>query len=110
MNLLHTKSISDDPSRLIRCAKYASRLDFNISSNSLKQSQETVKKWPWKISETYQKMIFPPALGIRIRMELAEIYKHDNLNNVISIIHKWEIISILNENIKVDKRLSLIHI
>ena len=26
------------------------------------------------------------------------------MNNVISIIHKWEIISILNENIKVDER------
>ena len=84
--------------------KYASRLDFNISNNSLKQSQETVRQWPWKSSETHQQMIYPPALGIRIRMELAEIYKHDNLNNVISIIHKWEIISILNENIKVDKR------
>ncbi|MCR8539605.1 MAG: CCA tRNA nucleotidyltransferase [Prochlorococcus marinus CUG1439] len=104
LNLLHSNSISDDPSRLIRCAKYASRLDFNISRNSLKQSQETVKQWPWRSSATHQKMIFPPALGIRIRMELAEIYKHDNLNNVISIIDKWEIISILNENIKVDKR------
>ncbi len=103
LNLLHSNSISDDPSRLIRCAKYASRLDFNISNNSLKQSQETVRKWPWKSSESHQKTIFPPAIGIRIRMELAEIYKHDNLNNVISIIHKWEIISILNENIKVDK-------
>ena len=104
MNLLHSNSISDDPSRLIRCAKYASRLDFNISNNSLKQSQETVRQWPWKSSETHQKMIYPPALGIRIRMELAEICKHDNLTNVISIIHKWEIISILNKNIKVDKR------
>ncbi len=104
LNLLHSNSISDDPSRLIRCAKYASRLDFNISNNSLKQSQETVRQWPWKSSETHQKMIYPPALGIRIRMELAEICKHDNLTNVISIIHKWEIISILNKNIKVDKR------
>ena len=104
LNLLHNKSISDDPSRLIRCAKYASRLDFNISNNSLKQSQKTVKEWPWKSSATHQKIIFPPALGIRIRMELANIYKYDNLNNVISIIHKWEIISILNKNIKVDKR------
>jgi len=103
LHLLHSKSISDDPSRLIRCAKYSSRLDFNISNDSLKQSQETVRKWPWKSSETYQKMIYPPALGIRIRMELAEIYKYDNLNNVISIIHKWGIISILNENIKVDR-------
>jgi len=104
LNLLHSNSISDDPSRLIRCAKYASRLDFNISNHSLKQSQETVRQWPWKSSKTHQKMIYPPALGIRIRMELAEICKHDNLTNVISIIHKWEIISILNENIKVDKR------
>ncbi len=104
LNLLHSNSISDDPSRLIRCAKYASRLDFNISDNSLKQSQETVRHWPWKSSETRQNMIFPPALGIRIRMELAEIYKNDNLNNVISIIHKWKITSIINENIKVDKR------
>ncbi len=104
LNLLHSNSISDDPSRLIRCAKYASRLDFNISNNSLKQSQETVRQWPWKSSETHQKMIYPPALGIRIRMELAEICKYDNLTNVISIIHKWGVISILNENIKVDKR------
>ena len=79
-------------------------LNFNISNNSLKQSQETVRKWPWKSSETHKKMISPPALGMRIRMELAEIYKHDNLNNIISIINKWEIISILDENIKVDKR------
>ena len=64
LNLLHSNSISDDPSRLIRCAKYASRLDFNISNNSLKQSQETVRQWPWKSSETHQKMIYPPALGI----------------------------------------------
>ena len=37
-------------------------------------------------------------------MELAEICKHDNLTNVISIIHKWETISILNKNIKGDKK------
>jgi len=104
LNLLHNNSISDDPSRIIRCAKYASRLGFNISNNSLKQSQETVRKWPWKSSGTHEKMIFPPAIGIRIRMELAEIYKYDNLNNVVSKIYKWGIISILNENIKVDNR------
>ncbi len=104
LNLLHSHSISDDPSRLIRCAKYAARLDFNISNNSLKQSQETVRQWPWKSPKTHRKMISPHALGIRIRMELAEIYKYDNLNNVISIINKWKIISILNENINVDKR------
>jgi len=104
LSLLHKNSISDDPSRIIRCAKYASRLGFNIANNSLKQLQETVRKWPWECSENHEKMIFPPALGIRIRMELAEIYKYDNLRNVVYIINKWGIISILNEHIKVDKR------
>ena len=37
-------------------------------------------------------------------MELAEIYKYDNLNKVVSIIQKWGIISILDVNIQVDKR------
>ncbi|WP_288261777.1 CCA tRNA nucleotidyltransferase [uncultured Prochlorococcus sp.] len=106
LNLLHNNSISDDPSRIIRCAKYASRLGFNISNNSLKQSQESIKQWPWECAVTNEKMIFPPALGIRIRMELAEIYRYDNLINVVSIIHKWGIISILNKNIQVDKRFS----
>jgi len=104
LNLLHNNSISDDPSRIIRCAKYASRLGFNISQNSLKQSQETVRQWPWGNSENNKKIIFPPGLGIRIRMELAEINKYDNLKSVVSIIHKWEIISIINENIKFDER------
>ena len=104
LNLLHENSISDDPSRIIRCAKYASRLGFDISNNSLKQFQETVKRWPWECSRTNEKMIFPPAIGIRIRMELSEIYKYDNLQNIVSIIHRWGIISILNEDIQVDKR------
>ena len=104
LHLLHENSISDDPSRLVRCAKYASRLGFNISSESLKQSQETVKKWPWEISGNQEKIIFPPAIGIRIRMELAEIYKYDNLEEIISILSKWRIISILNENIQVNKK------
>ena len=35
LHLLHKNSIKDDPSRLLRCAKYASRLNFQISQQSL---------------------------------------------------------------------------
>ena len=104
LHLLHEKSIEDDPSRLIRCAKYATRLGFNIANNSLKQSQETVKEWPWESSKNQEKIVFPPAISIRIRMELAEIYKYDNLSKIISTLKKWEIISILNESILVDAK------
>lgn len=104
LHLLHENSIADDPSRLIRCAKYATRLGFNISRESLKQSQETVSKWPWKTSKNQDKIIFPPAISIRIRMELSEIYKYDNLTKIISLLAKWEIISILNKSIQVDNK------
>ena len=33
-------------------------------------------------------------------MELSEIYKYDNLKKVISLLEKWEIISILNKKIQ----------
>ena len=102
LHLLHKDSIKDDPSRLIRCAKYASRLDFKISKQSLKQSQETVCKWPWDRVHNQEKNIFPPGISVRIRMELSEINKHDKLTKIISILHQWEIISILNKNIQVN--------
>ncbi len=104
LHLLHENSIADDPSRLIRGAKYATRLGFNISRESLKQSQATVSKWPWKTSKNQDKIIFPPAISIRIRMELSEIYKYDNLKKVITLLEKWEIISILNKSIQVNNQ------
>ena len=104
LNLLHENSIADDPSRIIRCAKYATRLGFNIARESLKQSQATISKWPWKTSKHKDKIIFPPAISIRIRMELSEIYKYDNLTKIISLLAKWEIISIVNKSIQVDNK------
>ena len=104
LHLLHQNSIQDDPSRLIRGAKYASRLGFNLSKQSLQQAQKTVDKWPWENSQNLNHMVFPPGISIRMRMELSEIYKYDNLTEIISTLNKWKIISILNKSIKVDKK------
>ncbi len=102
--LLHEKSIQDDPSRLIRCAKYATRLGFDISENTLKQCQKTLHKWPWESIHNQDKIIFPPAVSIRVRMELSEIYKYDNLTEIISKLYEWKVISILNGSINVDNK------
>ncbi len=104
LHLLHENSIKDDPSRLIRCAKYASRLGFYISKDSLKQSQITVNQWPWKSSLAKDGLTFPPAVSIRLRMELSEIYEHDNLANIISELDSWKIIAILNKSLTVDNK------
>jgi poly(A) polymerase len=104
LHLLHENSIQDDPSRLIRCARYASRLDFKISNKSLQQSQKVIQRWPWVMMKDDVKSKFPPGISIRIRMELAEIYKYDNLAKIVSLLNDWEIISILNKNISINKK------
>ena len=104
LHLLHKNSIEDDPSRLIRCARYASRLGFKISNNSLQQSQSIVAKWPWVEIKDELRFRFPPGISIRIRMELAETYKHDNLTKIVSLLNDWEVLSILNKNIIVNNR------
>ena len=104
LHLLHENSIQDDPSRLIRCARYASRLGFKISTKSLQQSQKMVSEWPWETSKYENKHIFPPAISIRIRMELSEIYKYDNFTKTISLLNDWQVISILNKNIVINNR------
>ncbi len=102
LHLLHDNSIQDDPSRLIRCARYASRLGFKISNKSLQQSQKIVQKWPWSIMKDDKKSKFPPGISIRIRMELSEIYKYDNLSKTVALLNDWEVISIINKNIIVN--------
>ena len=51
-----------------------------------------------------RKSRFPPGISIRIRMELSEIYKYDNLSKIISLLNDWKIISILNKNIQVNNK------
>ena len=102
--LLHKNSIRDDPSRLLRCAKYSSRLKFKISNESLSQSQEVISEWPWKFTLNKSGYKFPPGISIRLRMELSEILKHDNLKEIIIKLAEWKVLPILNENIEVNNK------
>ncbi len=104
LHLLHENSILDDPSRLIRCARYASRLGFKISNKSLQQSQRIINIWPWEVIKNDTKSRFPPGISIRIRMELSEIYKYDNLAKIVSLLNDWSVLSILNKNIHVNNK------
>ena len=78
LHLLHGNSICDDPSRLLRCAKYSSRLGFDISHDSLNQAQKIIAYWPWKTLKDKHIEKLPPGISIRLRMELFEIINKDN--------------------------------
>ena len=104
LHLLHGNSIRDDPSRLLRCAKYSSRLGFNISHDSLNQAQRIISYWPWKTLKDKYVEKLPPGISIRLRMELFEIINNDNLASVLSILNDWKVIQLLDDSIKVDKK------
>ena len=104
VHLLHENSIKDDPSRLLRCAKYTTRFGFHITESSLNQAQGVIKEWPWLAVPKNGGLKFPPGISIRIRMELIEILKYDNLSNIISELNKWDCISLLNEDIIVNHK------
>ena len=104
LNLLHKDSIRDDPSRLLRCAKYATRLGFNISKESLYQAQRVLNNWPWKYTKNNYGFKFPPGISIRIRMELTEILKYDNFTEIIRTLSEWRVLSLLDKNIKLDNK------
>ena len=104
LNLLHKNSIRDDPSRLLRCSKYATRFGFKITKDSLHQAQIVLNNWPWQYTKNDDGFKFPPGISIRIRMELTEIFKYYNLTEIIRTLEEWRALSILNENIKLDNK------
>jgi len=104
LNLLHKNSIRDDPSRVLRCSKYATRFGFKISKDSLHQAQIVINKWPWKYTKNEYGFKFPPGISIRIRMELTEIFKYDNLTDILRTLEEWRVLSLLNENIKLQNK------
>ena len=104
LHLLHVNSIRDDPSRLLRCAKYASRLDFNISNSSLDQAQKIISCWPWKTLKDKSVEKLPPGISIRLRMELFEIINKDNLGSVLSILNDWKVTQLLDKSITINTK------
>ena len=104
LHFLHSASVKDDPSRVLRCAKYASRLKFDISNASLSQSQKVINQWPWKYSENKSSIKFPPGISIRLRMELSEILKNDNLREILKFLYEWNVISLINKNIQLSSK------
>ena len=69
LQFLHPGSISDDPTRVIRAARYGARLGMNLGFDALKQVRETVAAWPWAWQVGDAPETAPPALASRLRME-----------------------------------------
>jgi tRNA nucleotidyltransferase/poly(A) polymerase len=70
LRFLHHGSVRDDPTRLVRGARYAARLGLELDALSADQAAATLAQWPWPWRQGDPPAEAPSALGTRLRMEL----------------------------------------
>lgn len=90
--VLHDKSFKDDPTRLFRGVRYASRLDLDIDDKTYKLMEECIEK-----------LYFKYLPSSRIRMELDSILKENNLTNSFSLLQDLKFFNyLINCNLNIN--------
>ena len=86
---LHGASVSDDPTRVIRAARYGARLGFGLDPSSLEQLNATLAAWPWAWRSGDPPAQAPPALATRCRMELDRLFTHEPWEQALQRLERW---------------------
>ena len=102
LQFLHPGSISDDPTRVIRAARYGARLGMALGSEARKQVSATVAAWPWawRAGDAPEKA--PPALASRLRMELESLLDHEPWPIALDLLESWQAIALVDPCLQRD--------
>ncbi len=106
LDFIKERSVEEDPTRIIRAARYSTRLNFKLSSKSINQIQTTLKLWPWGWSPYTAPELAPPALATRLKMELELVFKKEKWAACIDVLQKWGALILLNDEIQNDQFLA----
>ena len=104
LRLLHGTSVQDDPTRVIRAARYAARLGFQLAEESREQIRSTVAKWPWAWNQADAALSAPPALSSRLRMELERLLEREPWPQALDLLEQWEALPLLDVQLQLDPR------
>jgi len=96
---LHPNSLRDDPSRLVRAARYAARLGFVLAPSSLDQCRNVIQKWPWLSGAEGL-----PGLGSRLRMELTLLLEREPWCQALQLLQEWGGLALLDKGLQSDCR------
>jgi len=102
LRLLHERSLRDDPTRIVRAARYAARLGFRLESGSLEQWQRTLAAWPWSWRPGDPPALAPPALGTRLRMELELLLERERTSLALAALQDWGALALLDRGLQAD--------
>ena len=102
LRLLHCGSLRDDPTRLLRGARYAARLGFALASASEVQAHEVIGAWPWSWRPGDPPGAAPPALGTRLRMELELLLQREPWPHALRALQAWGGLALVDAQLQAD--------
>ena len=99
---LHDASVCDDPTRVIRAARYAARLGLRLSPEAHHQLLQTVACWPWAWHPGDPPESAPPALATRLRMELDRLLEREPWREALNLLDQWQALPLLDAGLQHD--------
>jgi len=103
LRFLHGGSVADDPTRLVRGARYAARLGFALEPASLAQARSGLMHWPWSWRHGDAPGQAPPALGTRLRMELELLLEREPWSWALAALQAWDGLQLLDPALQADR-------
>ena len=96
LRFLHAGSLTDDPTRLVRAARYGARLGMDLAPGSLRQWSDTLARWPWPAVGTV------PSLGTRLRRELELLLGREPWPQALQLLQGWQGLALLAPGLQGD--------
>ena len=104
LRFLHADSVKDDPTRVIRAARYAARLGFRLAEEAQAQISSTLELWPWAWCQADPAAAAPPALASRLRMELDRLLEREPWAPALDLLEQWQALPLLDLRLQNDPR------
>ena len=102
---LHDASVADDPTRVIRAARYGARLGFSLAPEAAQQITDTLVAWPWSWHVGDPPEQAPPALATRLRMELELLLSREPWPQAFDLLQAWGGLGLLDPGLQSDGRI-----
>ncbi len=103
LRFLHDASIRDDPTRLVRGARYAARLGLELEPGSADQARSALAAWPWRWRLGDPPGQAPAALGTRLRMELELLLEREPWLAALKALQRWGALALLDPALQADR-------